>query len=72
MIFAIAYSDQNGHDFSKTAPWILDVFETAEECRQNAEELRFEGFQNVTTFAFPKTELRGEEISWEFVRIHQI
>lgn len=72
MIFAIAYSDQNGRDFSKTTPWILDGFETTEECKQNAEELKLQGFRNVTAFAFRKAELREEEIAWEFARTHQI
>ena len=72
MIFAIAYSDRNGRDFSKNAPWILDGFETAEECKWNAEELKLQGFRNVTTFAFRKTEPLEEEIPWEFARSHQI
>ena len=71
MIFAIAYSDQNGRDFGKIMPWILDGFETAEECKQNAGELKLQGFRNVTTFAFRKTELHEEDITWEFVKSHR-
>lgn len=71
MTFAIVYTDPDGRDFSETVPWILDGFGTEEECKTNAEELKLQGFQNVTPFAFHKAP-RDENITWEFVQKQQI
>lgn len=71
MTFAIAYTDPDGCDFSKTVPWILDGFGTAEECKRSAEELKLQGFRNVTPFAFQKAP-QEENITWEFAKKHRI
>ncbi len=66
--YAIAYTDKNGKDFNGI-PWVLEDFNSKEECMEKTNEMKVNGFKKVIPFIVSGKE---EEISWNYVIEHQI
>lgn len=69
-VYAVAYLDENGKGFSKTEPWIDDIYEDdLSECSRKAKEIIEEGFKNVTLFKYVE---RLDYYDWDYVNRHKI
>lgn len=69
--FAIAYADKVGKDFAGI-PWVLDDIDGEEECISKSLEMIANGFQKVIPFKFDRNRKKPEELSWTYVKRHQI
>ena len=71
---AVAYNNLDGSGFlGGTTPMIIADFDTMADVFEKAKELDELGYSNVVIFNHPDDdEQRPEELSWEYVRAHEI
>lgn len=71
-MLAIAYKDKNGKGFGES-PWIIGEHKIKKDAVEYAQELKAEGYKEVTVFRIDE-DWSGieEEITWEYVYSHLV